>query len=432
MAACLKVIRMASEAEGVCTGYRVLFFCLALLCFSATAGLAAEETPAADRYPLGPGDLLEVRVTGEESVARAFSGQFLIEADGTINYPVIGNVPVEGSSIKQVAQLIKEAVAAVAPVSGMPFVRVAEYAPVYVVGDVARAGPYPFRPATTVMQLVLRAGGLTESADVSRRINDLENEIADLVVMGYSLRLRRSRLLAELANEQFDEGLSSPRPIVNQDLLENEAALFGARRREVQSQVKSYEAQQRTYAQEIASLERTITLHDQELELLKERFAGQQSLAEKGLAPKSQLLDARREILGMERQGLEFRTALVRANQGKLAIARQLDDVKIGTEVRNRQTLSEIELDLARNRVRLAGARLALGDLEQPEGPGSMLGPAATYTILRQRGKEFETTRADELSFLQRGDILRVDRGSDEMQPRLDEASTAGSPAALH
>jgi polysaccharide biosynthesis/export protein len=428
----LKVIRMANEAEGVCTGYIVLFFCLALLCFSATAGFAAEGAPTVDQYPLGPGDLLEVRVTGEESVARAFSGQFLVEADGTINYPVIGNVLVEGSSIKQVAQLIKEAVAAVAPMSGMPFVRVAEYAPVYVVGDVARAGPYAFRPATTVMQLVLRAGGLTESSDVSRRINDLENEIADLEVMGYSLHMRRSRLLAELANERFDKNLTSPRPIVNQDLLENEVALFGARRREMLSQVKSYEAQQRTYVQEIASLERTITLHDQELELLKERFAGQQSLAEQGLAPKSQLLDARREILGMERQGLEFRTALVRANQGKLAIARQLDDVKIGTEARNRQTLSEIELDLARNRVRLAGARLALGDLEQPEGPGSMLGPGATYTILRQRGNQFETTRADELSFLQRGDILRVDRGSDEMHPPVHGAFTAGSPAALH
>jgi polysaccharide biosynthesis/export protein len=432
MARQLKVIRMASEAEGVCPGYIVLFFCLALLCYSATAGLAAEEPPGADRYPLGPGDLLEVRVTGDESVARAFSGQFLVEADGTVNYPVIGNLPVEGATLSQVAQLIKEAVAVVAPVSGMPFVRVAEYAPVYVVGDVARAGPYAFRPATTVMQLVLRAGGLTESADMSRRINDLENEIADLGVVGYSLLVQRSRLLAELDNEHFDGDLSSLRPIVNEDFLGNEAALFGARRREMHSQVESYEAQQHTYAQEIASLERTIILHDQELELLKERFAGQQSLADKGLAPKSQLLDARRDILSMERQGLEFRTALVRANQGKLAIAQRLDDVKIGTEVRNRQTLSEIELNLARNRLRLEGARRSLAELEQPEGPRSMLGPAAAYTILRVKGNQFETTRVDELSFLQRGDILRVDRGSDEPHPPIPSAFTAGPPAALN
>lgn len=430
MACQLKVIRKASEAKGAICRTIVLFFCLALLCYSATTG-SAEEAPGVDRYPLGPGDLLEVRVMGDESVARAFSGQFLVEPDGTVNYPVVGNLSVKDSSVEQIAQLIKEAIAAVAPISGIPFVRVAEYAPVYVVGDVARAGPYPFRPATTVMHLVLRSGGLTESADVSRRITELEGDIADLEVSGYSLRLRRNRLLAELTNEHFDDRLS-PRPIVNQDLLENEAALFGARRREMLSQIKSYEAQERTYAQEIASLERTITLHDQELELLKERFAGQQSLAEQGLAPKSQLLDARREILGMERQGLEFRTALVRANQGKLAVAQRLDDVKIGTEVRNRQTLSEIELDLARNLVRLAGARLALGELEQPEGPRSMLGPSATYTILRLKGKQFETIQADVLSFLQRGDILRVDRGSDEPHPPVSDVNSAGSPAALH
>jgi polysaccharide biosynthesis/export protein len=322
MARSLKVIRMASEAEGVRSGYMALFFCLALLCHFATAGLAAEEAPGADRYPLGPGDLLEVRVMGDESVSRAFSGQFLVEADGTVNYPVVGNLPIEGATLSQVAQLIKETVEVIAPISGMPFVRVAEYAPVYVVGDVARTGPYAFRPATTVLQLVLRAGGLAESADMSRRIKELTNDIEQLEVVGYALLVQRSRLLAELGNEEFDGELSSLRPVVNDDLLENEAALFGARRREMHSQVKSYEAQQRTYAQEIASLERTITLHDQELELLKERFAGQLSLAEQGLAPKSQLLDARREILGMERQGLEFRTALVRANQGKLAIAR--------------------------------------------------------------------------------------------------------------
>lgn len=432
MAGNLKGIRMQSEAEGVCSGYLVLFFCLALLCYSAAAGVAAEDAPAAYRYPLGPGDLVEVRVTGDEIVARAFSGQFLVEADGTVNYPVVGNVVVEGSSVNEVAQIIKEAVAGVAPIAGMPFVRVAEYAPVYVVGDVARAGPYPFRPATTVMQLVLRAGGLKESGEMSRRINDLGSEIADLEVVGYSLLVQRSRLVAELNNEHFDGQLSSLPPGMTADLLENEAALFGARRREMLSQLKSYEAQQRTYAREIASLERTIALHDQELELLKERFAGQQSLADRGLAPKSQLLDARRDILGMERQGLEFRTALVRANQGKLAMEQRLDDVKIGTEVRNRQAFSEIELNLARNRVRLAAARLALGELEQPEGPRSMLGPGATYTILRMKGNHFETTQSDELSFLQRGDILRVDRGSDEPQAPVPDAYTAGSPAALH
>lgn len=197
-----KVIRIAGEAEGVCSRYLVLFFCLALLCYFPTAGVAAQETPSPDRYLLGPGDLIEVRLTGEESVARAFSGQFLVEADGTINYPVVGNLPAEGKSVKHIAKLIKETVAAVAPVSGIPFVRVAEYAPVYVFGDVARSGPYPFRPADTVMQLVLRAGGLAETQDMSRRISDLENQIADLEVVDYSLGLRRSRLLAELANER--------------------------------------------------------------------------------------------------------------------------------------------------------------------------------------------------------------------------------------
>jgi polysaccharide biosynthesis/export protein len=444
-----RVIRNAGEAAGVRFRYIVLCCCLALLLYPAAPGFAAEafngdsdqsdvgliedsEAPGVNSYPLGPGDLLEVRVMGDESLSRAFSGQFFVEADGTMNYPVVGSLRVAGSSIGDVAQLIRDTVGGIAPISGLPFVRVAEYAPVYVVGDIARAGPYSFRPAITVMQLVLRAGGLAKAADMSSRITALRQEIAELEVVGFSLMVQRNRLLAELASRPFDGQLWSSRPIVNEDILENETALFDARRRERLSQVKSYEAQQRTYAQEIASLQRTITLHDQELELLKERYAGQESLADKGLAPKSQLLDARRDILSMERQGLEFRTALVRATQGRLAMAQRLDDVNIGTEVRNRQTLSEIDLNLARTRTRLAGATMALADLEQPDGPRSVLGPGATYTILRMNGKQFETIRVDELSFLQRGDILRVDLGSDEPTPQVPAAITAGPPATLN
>lgn len=435
---------LAGETKGVLLKSILLVGCLALLCcppgsaaLAEPVGGAGEQdgagragldaTPVTNSYPLGPGDLLEVRVLGEESVSRAFSGQFLIDADGTVNYPIVGPLQVEGTTIGQVAKLIKETVESVAPLSGMPFVRVAEHAPVFVVGDVARTGPYAFRPALTVMQLVLRAGGLAQAPDLSSRIDALRSEIEDLEIVGFSLTVQRSRLLAELGDDPFTGELTPRRPVKNQDMLDNETALFGARRRERLSQVESYEAQRRTYAQEIASLEQTITLHDKELELLRERYAGQQSLAERGLAPKSQLLDARRELLGLERQGLEFRTALVRANQGRLAVTRQLDDVKVGTEVRNRQSLSEVELNLARNRSRLAAATAALADLVQPQGPRSMLGPRATYMILRTDGNQSEVTPADEFSLLQRGDILRVEFGSDEppLQGRADSAATA-------
>ena len=104
MARSSTVIRTAGEAGGVCTWYIVLFFCLALLCQFAAAGLAAEEAPVADQYPLGPGDLIEVRVMGEESVSRTFSGQFLVEADVTVNYPVVGKLSIEGATLGQVAQ----------------------------------------------------------------------------------------------------------------------------------------------------------------------------------------------------------------------------------------------------------------------------------------------------------------------------------------
>ena len=99
-----RVARAAAGGRSACT---VLFCCLALLIFLAGRGIAAgasegaseqtgvglalrTETPRVDNCPLGPGDLLEVRV--------------FIEADGMVNYPLVGNLRVGGASISQFAQ----------------------------------------------------------------------------------------------------------------------------------------------------------------------------------------------------------------------------------------------------------------------------------------------------------------------------------------
>ena len=115
-------------------------------------------------YPIGPGDLLQIVVYGDENVARTLSGQFRVGPDGAISYPVLGNVFVGGLATVEIGETLRAALAEQIPISGVPTVSVAEYAPVFVVGGVEKPGPYQFQPDMIVLHLIALAGGL-----VSRR-----------------------------------------------------------------------------------------------------------------------------------------------------------------------------------------------------------------------------------------------------------------------
>lgn len=137
-------------------------------------------TPASirvpDAYTLGPGDLLRVDILDVPE----YSGEYLILTDGTINLPLIGQISVAGLSVSQVTEKI---FAAYAPFVQQPFpsVRIITPRPISIAvgGEVQRPGTYILPLSTsntverqfqfyTVTQLLQQAGGITQSADITR------------------------------------------------------------------------------------------------------------------------------------------------------------------------------------------------------------------------------------------------------------------------
>jgi len=132
--------------------------------------------PATDDTTLGPGDSFSIRVFGED----ALSGDHQVAPDGTINFPLLGAVEVDGLEPTEVATKLENELRERDLLRNPNVsVYVREYASkrISVVGAVANPGAFPLEPGMTVVQAISMAGGFSSLADrdgtvVTRRIGD--------------------------------------------------------------------------------------------------------------------------------------------------------------------------------------------------------------------------------------------------------------------
>lgn len=111
-------------------------------------------------YRLNTGDRLQIKVFQEPEL----SGDFTVESDGRINYPLLGRVPVAGSTTDTLEKTIQRGLSQGYLVSPDVRATVISYKPIFVGGEVKSPGEYPFSPGLTAQQAATLAGGLTRFA----------------------------------------------------------------------------------------------------------------------------------------------------------------------------------------------------------------------------------------------------------------------------
>jgi polysaccharide export outer membrane protein len=111
---------------------------------------------------IGPTDVFEVRVHLEEEL----SGDFRVDGDGTISYPLLGTLEVAGLSSSGVAAKIRDGLADGYLLSPQVTVLLKEQnsRKVSLLGEVTRPGRYTYRDGMTLVEAIAEAGGTTESA----------------------------------------------------------------------------------------------------------------------------------------------------------------------------------------------------------------------------------------------------------------------------
>jgi polysaccharide export outer membrane protein len=126
------------------------------------ATAVAPVAPPAD-YLIGPGDVLNIAFWRDKEI----SGDVIVRPDGKISLPVVNEIQASGLTPDQLRQSVVKASSRLFTEEPVVFVTVRQINSrnVYVIGNVRKPGTYPLLEATTILQLIAKAGGLEDFAD---------------------------------------------------------------------------------------------------------------------------------------------------------------------------------------------------------------------------------------------------------------------------
>jgi protein involved in polysaccharide export with SLBB domain len=135
---------------------------------AALVGCAAQAepqpVPKAPSPPaaLGPGDIFEVRVFGEKDL----SGDYRVGADGSIDFPLVGRLGVDGRTPAEISEVLADKLKAYVKQPQVSiFVKEFKSKKVFVFGQVREPGTFNFEQGMNIIQAITLAGGFAQLAD---------------------------------------------------------------------------------------------------------------------------------------------------------------------------------------------------------------------------------------------------------------------------
>ena len=167
------------------------------------AGVAELAPGAPDNdlgdYRLAPGDRLTIAVFDEPQL----SGDFFIDGGGEILLPVAGSVRISGLTLAEAQELIQKQFADGVLLRPAVSVRIKEYRPIFVTGEVKRPGSYKFMLGESVEAAIATAGGegqaleqplgvaISDFITADERVRKLESEQVSMLVRKARLEAQR-------------------------------------------------------------------------------------------------------------------------------------------------------------------------------------------------------------------------------------------------
>lgn len=130
-------------------------------CAGTAPELAPDKPGAIELYKLSAGDKLRISVYNEA----ALTGEFGVASDGTVSFPLVGNLSFQGKTVSEAQEQLRSALANGYLNNPRVTLEVINYRPFYVLGEVGHPGEYPFQVGLTVPQAVAIAGGYSYRAN---------------------------------------------------------------------------------------------------------------------------------------------------------------------------------------------------------------------------------------------------------------------------
>ena len=378
-------------------------------------------------YRLSVGDVIQISVRGFPDLRQ----QSVVELNGEVSLPLAGRIRVVDMTIAEAQAAIKKLV------TDRPLgqrysdgretftviaaddvnISIAEYRPVYVLGDVAKPGELSFRPGLTARQAIALAGGFdvmryrlvnpfTESAEMKGQHETLLTELT-------KVRVQTNRIRAELdGRSELDRAGLNDIPLGTafiDQVFETEAETFKRRTSEL-AQDKEL-AQQRIKQTESKVKILTAILENEEeaVDSDKQEYAKLLEFNKLKAITLARMMDARRVQSAAETRLLQTRVQLDEAIRERTEAVRSLERLENTrrTELLNELQHANVALNSLQARLSANAEKLIHTSLLKSR---LVRGPGAKPTILvyRSTRNTKQTISGDEDTPLLPGDTIEI------------------------
>ncbi len=382
--------------------------CLGVLICAFLLGVLPPASGRADEYLLQPGDVLSVMIFGWTDLEQAVQ----VEMDGTAWFPIIGEVQVAGATLRQVRERVARAYSLTSfPATGASDVpqliepsrvqiRIEEYQPIYISGNLLPPRAVEFRPGLTLRQAIVLAG----VDNVGERTATVARERVEAVTLALAQAYGRiwslKTLLGTDTSQDYENIFVADNDTI-EEIVELERSLAAAR-------IEERERQERTLANNIqraetrlASLLTQKASEEEGLQMDEQIVADLRDLESRGLAPASRLAEVRRAALSSATRVLELDATIEEVRTELAQLQAEAESVEVGARSEAWSDLSEAIALVHDLRAELATLRAA--------GRTTGLAGERVMAVITRRGEALppvDIGSADQE--LQPGDLVEI------------------------
>ena len=382
-------------------------------------GLGARGAAGADelaQYRLGIGDKIAISVLGQGDL----SGEFIIDAAGYVQMPLVGAVRVAALTLDECQRMVAGRLDSGLIKRPVVSVRINEFRPVYVIGDVQTPGAHSFRFGLRASAAIGLAGGFRRResngvADPSALLTAMER--VDTVSAARNAALiRLARIRAELAGQKT----MAPPAIEHNEadkgyidaLIKNEQAQLASAVAANENAIELLRRQRPRLNDQMESMKNEIASTEQLMESIKRYLQRYEKLSEGGFGRRLTEFDLERQEA--QQQALIHR---LRADISRLEVTQGDLDIRLEDLNRDRQT--RLMNELRETEARILEMNVALGSAqsmlklrrEQVENPSLANTSVLNYELTLTRsdpGSEPTPITATKDMLLSPGDVLEV------------------------
>ncbi len=282
--------------------------------------LVASPALAAAPYRIDAGDRIAIEVLDQP----ALSGEVLLQADGTVRLPRVGAVMLGGLTLPEAEALLTAQLKKALGLSDPDVsIGIADYRPIFIIGDVEKPGAYAFSPGMTLLHAIALAGGYhrAEPGDATARLEvgrlaERQQQLEDGLAISY---VRLARFEAERDGAAAITASTAAAPLVTPErlaaLVSQEGAIMTERQVSLDASVKTIDQRRQQLNNEIGALEAQRDAKLQLADSLRREQASLKELIDKGLVPSPRVFELERTVISTEADRREVEAYISRARR---------------------------------------------------------------------------------------------------------------------